>query len=107
MGPTKLLSTKLQTLAVLWTISAYVKNLTKAVNPKCRFDYNLTFHIWHVGPSVNFVKLQSNLSVQSKSVGIGVDFVFPLSQLTTKSKPLPKSTRRKEEHYTHFGTRLN
>ena len=107
MGLTKLLSTRLQTLAVLWTISAYVKNLTKAVNPKCRFDYNLTFHIWHVGPSVNFVKLQSNLSVQFKSVGIGVDFVFPLSQLTTTSKPSPKYTRRKEEHYTLFCTRFN
>ena len=28
------------------------------------------------------VKLQSSLTVQSKSVGLGVDFVFPPSQLT-------------------------
>ena len=31
-------------------------------------------------PSI--VKLQSSLTVQSKSVGLGVDFVFPPSQLT-------------------------
>ena len=30
----------------------------------------------------DFVKLQSSLTVQSKSVGLGVDFVFPPSQLT-------------------------
>ena len=29
-----------------------------------------------------FVKLQSSLTVQSKSVGLGVDFVFPPSQLS-------------------------
>ena len=30
----------------------------------------------------DFVKLQSSLTVQSKPVGLGVDFVFPPSQVT-------------------------
>ena len=34
-------------------------------------------------PEVYIVKLQSSLTVQSKSVGLGVDFVFPPSQLIT------------------------
>ena len=38
------------------------------------------------------VKLQSSLTVQSKSVGLGVDFVSPPSQ---QQQPSPKSTRRK------------
>ena len=36
-----------------------------------------------------FVKLQSSLTVQSKSVGLGVDFVFPPSQLTTRTTNNP------------------
>ena len=37
-------------------------------------------------PPLNDVKLQSNLTVvQSKSVGIRVDFVYPPSQLTTRT----------------------
>ena len=61
-GPKKIIVNK---TADLGSSMDYFKNLTKAVNPKCRFDYDLTFHIWHVGPSVNFVKLQYSLTVQS------------------------------------------
>ena len=32
-----------------------------------------------------FVKLQSSLTVQSMSVGLGVDFVFPPSQVTSNN----------------------
>ena len=48
---------------------------------------------------MDIVKLQASLTVQSKSVGQGVDFVFPPSQqqLTTLTK-----IYQKEMYYTQF-----
>ena len=39
---------------------------------------------WNLFRVKIIVKLQSSLTVQSKSVGLEVDFVFPPSQVTNK-----------------------
>ena len=53
----------------------------------------------------NFVKLQSE--VQASALGLGVDFVFPLSQQEQQQEqqqPPPKYTRKKHPRSLKFYT---
>ena len=49
------------------------------------YDFFLSIFSLDETRQLFFVKLQTSLTVQSKSVGLGVNFVFPPSQVTNNN----------------------